>query len=235
MPAEREQEDDGRRHVRRGGPAQHDGVETEFGGDGREGEIHGRAHEGRHEGCEQRHRQGGALEGASVPTPHQDAPAAEAAAGLVDWEGRFVTRSLGQFRPRTQVMTPAPFMNPLSKTGVTIVVFALAAYTMAVAPEQRRRLATPRVLMFLTVGVLLDVTGTIFLILGPRGGAWTLHGVLGYSSLAVMIIDTWLMWRLAASAGPGTDVPRGLHLYTRAAYLWWVAAFITGGLLVPMR
>jgi hypothetical protein len=30
-------------------------------------------------------------------------------------------------------------------------------------------------------------------------------------------------------------VPRGLHLFTRAAYLWWVAAFITGGLLVAMR
>jgi hypothetical protein len=126
-------------------------------------------------------------------------------------------------------------MNPLSKTGATIVVFALAAYTMAVVPEQRRRRATPRVLMFLTVGVLLDVTATIFITLGSSGGALTLHGVLGYSSLAGMIIDTWLMWRLAASAGPGADVPRGLHLYTRAAYLWWVAAFIAGGLLVAMR
>ena len=126
-------------------------------------------------------------------------------------------------------------MNPLSRTGATIVVFALASYTVAVVGEQRRRRLTPHVLAFLTVGVLLDVTATAFMILGSSKGAFTLHGLLGYSSLAAMIVDTSLMWRLATSAGPHAGVPRGLHLYTRAAYLWWVAAFITGGLLVAMR
>ena len=126
-------------------------------------------------------------------------------------------------------------MNPLSKTGATIVVFALLAYTVAVAGEQRRRRLAPQVLAFLTIGVLLDVTATIFMILGSSKGAFTLHGLLGYSSLAAMIIDTLLVWRLASAAGPNAAVPRGLHLYTRLAYLWWVAAFITGGLLVAMR
>jgi hypothetical protein len=126
-------------------------------------------------------------------------------------------------------------MNPLAKTGATIVVFALAAYTVAVIAEQRRRRITPYVLAFLTVGVLLDVTATAFMIMGTSKGPFTLHGVLGYSSLAAMIVDTVLVWRLAASAGPNATVPRGLHLYTRLAYLWWVAAFITGGLLVAMR
>jgi uncharacterized membrane protein len=126
-------------------------------------------------------------------------------------------------------------MNPLSRTGATIVVFALLSYTIAVVGEQRRRRLAPQVLAFLTVGVLLDVTATIFMILGSSQGAFSLHGVLGYSSLAAMIVDTGLIWRLAAKAGPNEDVPRALHLYTRAAYLWWVAAFITGGLLVAMR
>ena len=115
-----------------------------------------------------------------------------------------------------------------------IVVFALLSYTVAVVAEQRRRLA-PHVLAFLTVGVLLDVTATAFMILGSSKGAFTLHGVLGYSSLAAMIVDTGLIWRLTTSAGPRAEVPRGLHRYTRFAYLWWVAAFITGGLLVAMR
>jgi uncharacterized membrane protein len=126
-------------------------------------------------------------------------------------------------------------MNPLSRTGATIVVFALLSYTVAVVAEQRRRRLAPRVLLFLTIGVLLDVTATAFMILGSSKGAFTLHGVLGYSSLAAMIVDTLLVWRLAASRGAEAAVPRGLHLYTRAAYLWWVAAFITGGLLVAMR
>jgi hypothetical protein len=126
-------------------------------------------------------------------------------------------------------------MNPLSKTGATIVVFALVCYTVGVSAEQRRRRVTPGVLGFLTVGVLLDVTATAFMILGSSKGAFTLHGVLGYSSLAAMIADTLLIWRVAIRAPLGSAVPRGLHLYTRVAYLWWVAAFITGGLLVAMR
>jgi hypothetical protein len=126
-------------------------------------------------------------------------------------------------------------MNPLSRTGAVIVVFALLSYTVAVVAEQRRRRLAPHVLAFLTVGVLLDVTATAFMILGSSKGAFTLHGVLGYSSLAAMIVDTGLIWRLATSAGPRAEVPRGLHRYTRFAYLWWVAAFITGGLLVAMR
>lgn len=126
-------------------------------------------------------------------------------------------------------------MNPLSRTGATIVVFALASYTVAVVGEQRRRRVTPLVLAFLTVGVLLDVTATVFMILGSSKGAFTLHGALGYSSLAAMIVDTLLIWRVARHAPLGAPVPRGLHLYTRVAYLWWVAAFVTGGLLVALR
>ncbi len=126
-------------------------------------------------------------------------------------------------------------MNPLSKTGATIVLFALASYTVAVITEQRQHRITPRMLRFLTAGVLLDVTATVFMILGSSKGAFTLHGLLGYSSLAAMIVDTGLMWRLARNAGADAAVPRGLHLYTRVAYGWWLTAFITGGLLVALR
>jgi hypothetical protein len=126
-------------------------------------------------------------------------------------------------------------MNPLSKIGATIVMFALASYTVAVVTEQRQRRLSPRVVRFLTVGVILDVTATVFMVLGSSKGAFTLHGLLGYSSLAAMVVDTALVWRLARRAGTGAPVPRGLHLYTRVAYTWWVAAFITGGLLVAMR
>jgi hypothetical protein len=126
-------------------------------------------------------------------------------------------------------------MSPFSRIGATIVLFALASYTVAVITEQRQRRLSPRVLRFLTIGVLLDVTATAFMILGSSQGAFTLHGLLGYSSLAAMIVDMVLVRQLAKRAGLSAAVPRGLHLYTRVAYLWWVAAFITGGLMVAMR
>ena len=126
-------------------------------------------------------------------------------------------------------------MNVLAKSGVTIVVFALVSYTISVITEQRSRRVSPSVLLFLTVGLLLDVTATAFMILGSSKGPFTLHGILGYSSLAGMLVDTWLIWRFARSHPADTPVPLGLHLYTRSAYGWWLAAFVTGGLLVAMR
>jgi hypothetical protein len=79
-------------------------------------------------------------------------------------------------------------MNPVAKTGAIIVVCALASYGVAVFVEQRRRMVTPLVLLFLGLGVTLDVTATGFMIAGSSKGPFTLHGLLGYSSLAGMII-----------------------------------------------
>jgi hypothetical protein len=126
-------------------------------------------------------------------------------------------------------------MNPLAKTGAIIVVCALASYSAAVLIEQRRRLVTAAVLFFFTLGVMLDVTATAFMIAGSSKGPFTLHGLLGYSSLAAMVVDAVLVWRFRLNHRQDAPVPRCLHLYTRAAYLWWIAAFITGGLLVAMR
>ena len=126
-------------------------------------------------------------------------------------------------------------MNILLRIGTTVVIFALAAYSVAVVTEQRKRILGKTVLTFLTLGVLLDIVATTFMILGSSKGAFTLHGVLGYSSLAAMFTDAVLMWRLKSKAGLNSVVPRALHLYSRYAYLWWVLAFITGGLLVALR
>ena len=120
-------------------------------------------------------------------------------------------------------------------TGAGIVIFALLAYSLSIITEQRSRLVTPFVLRFLTIGIFLDVTATIFMIIGSSKSAFTLHGFLGYSSLAGMLIDTILIWRFHLKSKSGTLVPRWLHLYSRFAYSWWVIAFITGLMLVVLR
>jgi len=127
------------------------------------------------------------------------------------------------------------FMNTSVQIGTTIVVFALISYSIAIITEQRKKHILKSVLIFLTLGVLLDITATTFMIIGSSKGPLTLHGFLGYSSLTAMTIDTILIWRLKLKNGIGTIVPKGLHLYSRYAYIWWVLAFITGGLLVALR
>lgn len=126
-------------------------------------------------------------------------------------------------------------MNIFSKIGATIVIFALTSYSVAILTEQKKRLVTRVVLRFLTLGIILDVIATTFMIIGSSHGLFTFHGFLGYSSLTGMLIDTILIWRFSRRNGSGTMVPKALHIYSLCAYLWWVAAFITGLMLVALR
>jgi len=126
-------------------------------------------------------------------------------------------------------------MSHYSMIGAGIVIFALLSYSLSIITEQRIRQVTPFVLRFLTTGIVLDITATTFMIIGSKSGAFTLHGILGYSSLAAMLIDTILIWRFHRANEPGTLVPEKLHIYSRLAYGWWVIAFVTGLLLVMMR
>lgn len=126
-------------------------------------------------------------------------------------------------------------MNPLLQAGTSIVILALISYSIAIIGEQRSGILTKKTLGFLTLGVILDITATTFMILGSSKGGFTLHGFIGYSSLIAMSIDAVLMWRLKTKSEFGVHVPKSLHMYSRYAYIWWVLAFITGGLLVAVR
>lgn len=126
-------------------------------------------------------------------------------------------------------------MNPLSMTGATIVILAMISYSIAIITEQRKRRIDTFILRFLTIGLFLDITATAFMILGSSRGPFTLHGVLGYSSLTAMMIDTLLIWRFYRANGNSVTVSAALHTYTRIAYLWWITAFVTGILLVVFR
>jgi hypothetical protein len=126
-------------------------------------------------------------------------------------------------------------MNPYSMTGAVIVIFALLSYSLSILTEQRKKLVTPFVLRFLTIGIVLDITATIFMIIGSSNSAFTLHGILGYSSLAGMFTDTILIWRFHLNSKQGSIVPDQLHLYSRYAFAWWVIAFITGLMLVVFK
>ncbi len=64
----------------------------------------------------------------------------------------------------------------------------------------------------------------------PRPKPLRLVCDFGYSALAAMLVDTALAWRHRGRFHDA-PTPRWLHLYTRAAYVWWVVAFVTGAIL----
>lgn len=126
-------------------------------------------------------------------------------------------------------------MNLSLILGTRIVILALIAYSVGIITEQRKQIVSNVVLGFLTAGIILDITATAFMIIGSSNTPFTLHGLLGYSSLAAMLVDTILIWRHRIRSGRTEKVGPGLHLYSRLAYIWWILAFITGGLLVLMK
>ena len=126
-------------------------------------------------------------------------------------------------------------MNTYSLVGAVIVTLALISYSIGIISEQRSGKVKQSVLIFLSVGIVLDIVATACMILGSPNSPFTFHGFVGYSGLAAMLTDTILIWRLYKSDGILAAVPKKLHLYSRFAYSWWVLAFITGALLVALK
>jgi hypothetical protein len=125
-------------------------------------------------------------------------------------------------------------MKTVSMIGSLVVTIALLFYSIGFAKEHKRQLVTSRVLLFYTIGVTLDITATILMIIGSSKGMITVHGFIGYSSLLGMLTDSILLWRHRLKEGQEKAVSNPLHQFSRVAYVWWVIAYITGGLLVML-
>ncbi len=119
--------------------------------------------------------------------------------------------------------------------AATVVTLALISYSIAILTEQRRRKILRKVLIFLTMGVILDISATTMMIIVSENSPFTLHGIMGYSALLLMLTDAFLLWRLKMKNGLDSEVPSGIHLYSRVAYILWVGAYLTGTLLVVLR
>ena len=125
-------------------------------------------------------------------------------------------------------------MNPVILFGVVTVNAALVAYTIGFAAEQRRARVTSLVLGSFTVALLFDLVATTCMTLGSRKPWYTLHGIVGFTALAAMLVAVPLLWR-AGRRGPEAPVSAGLHLFLRVAYAAWVVAYFAGAMLAGRR
>lgn len=119
-------------------------------------------------------------------------------------------------------------MNPTLMAGALTVTAALVAYSTAVFAQIRANRADDFMLGWLTAGVILDVTATGLMIAGSTNTPLTVHGMLGYSALTLMIVDTALLWKHRRNKGVRARVPGGLRRYSLAAYGWWVLVYVVG-------
>jgi hypothetical protein len=126
-------------------------------------------------------------------------------------------------------------MKPILIAGISIVNLALISYSIAIFSLLKSSVVRKKVLVFLSIGVVFDITATLCMVIGSRQGALTLHGIIGYSSLAGMLIDTIFSYRHAIIKGKDSLIGSSFRTGTRIAYFYWVLAYITGALLIGLR
>jgi len=122
-------------------------------------------------------------------------------------------------------------VNPLRAAAVSTVTLALVLYSLGTFAERRRSRADGVVLGLLTAGVSFDTLATALMIAATGSLAPSLHGVLGYSALALMLVHVIALWRHRARAGSAELSPR-LRGYGLIAYAYWVIAYFAGAALV---
>lgn len=125
-------------------------------------------------------------------------------------------------------------MKPVLIAGITIVNLALLSYSVAIITQTKKKIINKTVLSFLTIGVVFDITATICMVIGSGEGL-TLHGLIGYSSLAGMITDTIITYHSARTRGMNMVLrPRFIRL-SFSVYIYWILAYITGAVIIMMR
>jgi hypothetical protein len=126
-------------------------------------------------------------------------------------------------------------MKPILMAGTGIVNLALISYSIYLFFERRTKRTGRKVLTFLSIGIIFDITATICMIIGSSRGAFTLHGILGYSSLLGMLADSFFTWKSRIRNGLDSAIKSPLHRYALIAYIWWIIAYVTGFVLVMAR
>jgi hypothetical protein len=122
-------------------------------------------------------------------------------------------------------------MKPILIAGISIVNLALISYATAIIIQSRKKAINKRVLNFLTIGVILDITSTICMVIGS-GKVISFHGIIGYLSLAGMLTDTIISFHHVKKYGMNSVLNKKFIRWSQLAFSYWVIAYITGAILV---
>ena len=112
--------------------------------------------------------------------------------------------------------------------GVILIHVALVLYSIFFYKERKYKRATNGLLIFITLAVSFDISATTCMMIGTAKEYFTLHGTLGYTALAIMIIDAILIWKHKIKYGSEAQFSANLNRYTLYGYILWLIAFATG-------
>jgi len=119
--------------------------------------------------------------------------------------------------------------------GVIFIHIALVLYSVFIYKENKYKRATKGVLGFITAAVIFDVSATICMMIGTVEKYFTLHGILGYTAVVVMITDAVFIWKHRNRYGSEVPFSDTLNRNSKLGYILWLIAFGTGELLAVIN
>jgi uncharacterized protein YxeA len=126
-------------------------------------------------------------------------------------------------------------MSHVILAGVVMIHIAFILYSIFIYKEHKYKRATKGLLVFITSAVIFDISATVCMMVGVAEKYFTLHGVLGYTALAVMVTDAIFIWKHYNRFGSEVPFSKVLNRNSKLGYGLWLVAFFTGELLAIMN
>lgn len=123
-------------------------------------------------------------------------------------------------------------MNIFSLIGAVVITLSFLSYGIGSISIQRFKTISSGILVFITLGVCLDIVAVAFMVAGSHRTNLSLHSILGLSATLMMMVNMFLIWKLYSRKGLNANISKPIINYSKIAYTWWVIAYLTGSLLV---
>ena len=126
-------------------------------------------------------------------------------------------------------------MSYVIVAGVILIHIAFILYSVFIYKEHKYKRATNGLLVFITAAVMFDISATVCMMIGTAEKYFSLHGILGYTALAVMVTDAIFIWRHYNKFGSEVPFSKTLNRNSKLGYILWLIAFFTGEMLAVMN
>jgi hypothetical protein len=123
-------------------------------------------------------------------------------------------------------------MNPLTLIGAIILSFSLLTYGLGSITLQRFKLIGRSVLVFLSLGFILDIAAIILLSKGSPNYLFSVYALLHYFAGLIMLIYITWVWKVFFKEGLNTQINEGLHWFAKFAYGIWAIAYLVSSILI---
>lgn len=116
--------------------------------------------------------------------------------------------------------------------AIISMVLAATLYTVAVFGERAAHVLKPWHLGLFWLGLVFDTTGTTLMARIAGGWKWDVHGVVGLTAVALMLLHS--LWATIVLVLKKESALQGFHRFSIHVWALWMAAFISGIVLVAM-